>query len=273
MNMLKPCAMLLSLFALTMLSACPDGLSGGSNAGGGGGSSGPNSPPNSSHESATPNGDWQLVAVKGSDAIEVRKVHLRIDGANYHLDAGCNSMNGRLESGKGGAIRFLAGATTLMGCPDDYEHRVQELIAAVERFELEGEQLRLFAASKSLIFKPLLANNQLRGRWRVSALNIDNALISSIDMPDQMIIFGDGRFEGSDGCNLVSGRFSATGESIRFAEIGATERGCEPARDGHDWYGAFGRALEKARKLRLSPDRITVLDANSSMLMHLVRAR
>ncbi|TRW48429.1 META domain-containing protein [Aliidiomarina halalkaliphila] len=69
----------------------------------------------------------------------------------------------------------------------------------------------------------LIANSQ----WHIVAIN-DDAVPDNVSMT---LNFGDdGRLYGQSGCNRYFGRYTLTGEGVRFSQMGLTRMACEEPR-------------------------------------------
>lgn len=79
-------------------------------------------------------------------------------------------------------------------------------------------------------------------------------------MPHQTI-FGADEFLGEDACNALQGKYSITGDQIRFSEIGSTLVGCA----GPDVMGA----LSDTRTYQRSGSRLHLYDAGGAVTLEL----
>ena len=215
-------------------------------------------------------GHWQLVRASGLD---VRSVHLTVNGDRYGLNAGCNSMNGQIVMSQGRQnMSFSPGSSTLMGCPDDYENRVAAAMSRIVNYQQTGDMLTLSDGHHvSLVFERRTASALAAGRWQVAAVNISNGVVSSIHQPRQYVEFDHGRLSGHDSCNTVSGRYRIEGEHISITDLLKTEMACPPVPDGYDWEAGYLSALQNAARIYPTSYGLELRDTSGALLLKLVK--
>lgn len=211
-------------------------------------------------------GAWTLVK---ADGIDVRAVLLDFTAQGYNLNAGCNSMGGTASLVGADGLKIDPGMSTLMGCPDNYESEVLTRLTETARFDLSDTQLTLTnSKGEALVFERPPAAEQISGEWTVLSLNMNGGVVSSVDQPDQRIIFETGTFSGSDGCNRVGGTYTITGDTVSFSEMFSTRKACR-WQDGKAWDRAYQDALHNAQTLSWRGQTVELRDETGALLMQL----
>ncbi len=165
------------------------------------------------------------------------RISLRFsDDGRLHADAGCNSMSGPVDLGDA-TIDAGTLATTEMGC-DPPRHAqdswLADLLAAKPGWRLEGHRLVLTSGDTRIVLldrkiadpdRPLA-----KTRWEVTTL-VEGDVASSMPNVDDTgrkayLVFADGRVEGSDGCNQLTGPATVLGDRIEFGPLTSTKMAC-----------------------------------------------
>lgn len=98
---------------------------------------------------------WVLVEVEG-EAVQVTEPFIEFDAASrrYAGSDGCNRFSGRYEA-NGSRLRLAAATRTKRACLDErirrLEIRFHRLLPQVNRFDLTGDRLVLYAGSRRLL--------------------------------------------------------------------------------------------------------------------------
>lgn len=89
--------------------------------------------------------------------------------------------------------------------------------------------------------------------------------------PAAVLRFDAGRVFGTGGCNRFSGRYEQSGSGLSFSPLVATRMACAP--DVMQREQAFFAMLRTVRKLSLSGDSLTLLDAAGGALATFTRPK
>ncbi len=99
---------------------------------------------------------WTLVEVEG-ETVNVAEPFIEFDAANrrYTGSDGCNRFSGRYELRGSNGLRFVPPARTKRACLDEpvrrLENRFNRLLLQVNRFEMLGDRLVLYASKRRLM--------------------------------------------------------------------------------------------------------------------------
>ena len=100
---------------------------------------------------------WKLLSVDGEPVppgAGGREVHLVLGAEDAQAKgfSGCNQFHGRYEL-EGDVLKFGPLAGTMMACPDgmDLESAFLKSLASSDRYELEGQELRVYSQHRMLL--------------------------------------------------------------------------------------------------------------------------
>lgn len=90
-------------------------------------------------------GDWRVTSAEGHEFVGSTRPRMKIDGDDIRVNAGCNTMNGRVSL-TGDVLKVRSESTTLIGC--DQELRAQDewmarFLADGATVGLEGDTMTL----------------------------------------------------------------------------------------------------------------------------------
>ena len=113
----------------------------------------------------------------------------------------------------------------------------------------------------ALLPAPASAASLAGTKWRVVSVGGDAVPRSA----GERLSFRVRRFSGDDGCNTFSGRYHATGSTLRFRDVKTTAIGCEggPPR--------ISGPIDRVRGYRRSGDRLKLLGRRGRTLAVLKR--
>jgi heat shock protein HslJ len=104
---------------------------------------------------------WTLseVVVEGSTFTETPPANVTVEfNDSTKMVAGrggCNRFTAPYTLGQDGTMTIARAAATMMMCPDaEFENRYFDWLAAVARFEVSKEELRLVSTGATLVYKP-----------------------------------------------------------------------------------------------------------------------
>lgn len=166
------------------------------------------------------------------DLVAGTRIVLSFDDGRLRADAGCNSLTGPVGDDAGRLI-VATMDSTLIGCDQERHEQdawLSDLLTQAPRWELVGDELvmrtetvevRLLDRRVADPDRPLVGT-----RWRLESL-LDGEAVSSVpaDIEAYLIFDGD-RFEGSTGCNQVSGAAIQSPGRLRFSDVSHTDMWC-----------------------------------------------
>ena len=95
-------------------------------------------------------------SLKGND-FGKKSPMIEFDNKNkkYSTNVGCNQIMGKYEL-DGSTIKFSAGISTLMACPNDLEAKYLKALGEVDNFTIENFMLKVYKGDElKVIFQPL----------------------------------------------------------------------------------------------------------------------
>jgi heat shock protein HslJ len=188
----------------------------------------------------SPDGDWVLVDGTGPDGaipiVEGSPPALSIDGDEWGGSI-CNHYGSTVRR-DGDQVTIGDVARTEMACLDEGLMASEDAYLAayvqVERFALDGAQLRLAGPDLELRYDPVAPEPDaaLEGTaWRLDALvegaDPDSA-VSSV-LGDATLELESGQLGGHSGCNGFGGGYEVDGNRLLVGDIESTLIGCDEA--------------------------------------------
>jgi heat shock protein HslJ len=150
--------------------------------------------------------------------------------------AGCNIMQGAVDTSGGKLVLRDGLAMTTMGC--DQARQAQDLfvsgaLGASPSWELKGDQLIITAGSTTFDLAPREAvrpDKELVGTTWVLDTMIDGEVASSMtaDAPEVTLVFDGKRVVADTHCNGVSAEYTIADDRIVFESSAMTKMACEP---------------------------------------------
>lgn len=151
-------------------------------------------------------------------------------------EAGCNSMSGQANL-RGGRLEVSGLGMTEMGCdPPRHEQDawLARFLGTAPSWRLDGDTLLVSSGGTELTLLdrtvaepdlPLLGT-----RWTVDTI-MDGTVASSAPAgTPATLLFEPDTVQVHTGCNRGSGRYSVSGNTIRFDAVATTKMACEPER-------------------------------------------
>lgn len=179
-----------------------------------------------------PGSSWVVDSVAGEappgDVVATLDV---VDESSVTAYSGCNSFMGAYSvDGDRISIGPLAG--TLIACPEplmSFESAYTAALQSAERFERDGDRLRLSSSSGEALVTFERFEPQLEGEWDVVSYNDGaTAVVSVIGGSEITATFVEGgEITGFAGCNTYFGAWEADGDRIAIDGLGSTEIFCE----------------------------------------------
>jgi heat shock protein HslJ len=257
-----------ALAAIAVLAACSSGS---------GGSSGTTSAQAGLRESLVAN-EWLLdhsasSLTSGADAVIT--IAFAPDGTVSGL-AACNRYTGRYSIGGDGTLTFGPLAQTRKLCEpalDAAEREYAAALAKVRTAAVTGERLVLRGEGIELGFAAIDVAAQIVGDWDIVNVATARGVESVLPGTEPTIGFGaDHAVTVETGCNTLSSTWSVDGRQIAFTPPAGTQKHCpEPAGVGAQAQ-ALAQALEGARAVEVTPDTLTLLREDGTILLVATRA-
>lgn len=101
--------------------------------------------------------------------------------------------------------------------------------------------------------------------WKLAAFNVGAATIQALDGTEVTLVFADGRFNGSGGCNAFSAEYTTAGDSLVVGEIASSLMACEPAIE--DQEARLFAALKQAASFTIDNGVLTIGYDDSNTLI------
>lgn len=206
------------------------------------------SPATSGSLSEIPTGTWVSTSIREeppakAPLVQPDRLYVQFfDDGRVMVSGGCNGVQGELRINDG---RFVVadGAGTAMGCMEPDRHRMDEWISAFlatpPGYAYDGKRIQLSSLTTQVVLGPMeevepdLALEQTR--WELTTISQGPAIADA--GPDSSVsgrpapagaylVFQNGKFTGSDGCNSLSGTATIAGDTIRFANLVTTDVAC-----------------------------------------------
>jgi heat shock protein HslJ len=100
--------------------------------------------------------------------------------------------------------------------------------------------------------------------WSATELGGQSTPAQDAGREPHLLLQGDGRMSGSDGCNKISGGYDLKGDAIAFGQTISTQMACPGTDEATE--RAFRDALMRATRWRMVADRLELLDATGKRL-------
>jgi heat shock protein HslJ len=162
------------------------------------------------------------------------------DDGRLLVNAGCNTMQGPVDTSDGVIRLDGALAVTEMGCdPPRHEQDqwIADLLQAEPTWQLRGQQLVIASDETTITLldrKAAEPDRELtKTRWTLDTIiegDVASSVPAGVRTPE--VRFTDGEVGGFNGCNQFGGKARVTNDTIRFGSIISTQIACEqPAAD------------------------------------------
>jgi heat shock protein HslJ len=105
--------------------------------------------------------------------------------------------------------------------------------------------------------------------WKLTRLGRKVVAHSQNQREAHLVLHGDNRLAGLDGCNHLVGSFRLEGDAIAFSQIGATRMACA---QGMEQAGRFTTALGSVARYQIVGKHLDLLDSTGTILASLEAA-
>jgi putative lipoprotein len=201
--------------------------------------------------------NWDLAAYGGMPVADGAATTLVfVDDTQATGSGGCNSYGGSYAL-EGDAISFSGIASTLMMCADEavgaQETAYFEALNTATRYELTDEGLTIwYGDGQELEF--VTGKRVVGPQWLLESIGDSQAAAGSIVT---LKLGGDGVAIGSGGCNMFSGTYTLSGDTVTFSPLVSTRMACaDDAATQQET--AFLEALQTATRYELTDEGLTI---------------
>lgn len=158
------------------------------------------------------------------------------DDGRLIAQAGCNQMQGEVDTSDGRLTMSGGLSTTEMGC-DQARHAqdsfVAEVLAATPEWELTGERFTIRSGTSVFDMAPrevVKPDKELLGTTWVLDTLVDGQTASSTSAgtPPVTLVFDDTEVVADTHCNGVTADYTVAGDTITFAQGMSTKMMCAP---------------------------------------------
>lgn len=214
---------------------------------------------------------WVLDGEASSPSIgSPSAVTIAFEDDSVHGSAPCNTYGGPFELDDD-SLSLGPLASTMRACEDDAVTAAEtEYLAALESVESvevdDDDRLVLTGPDVSLVFDALDVDEALAGTWSIVSIATGDAIESVVEGSDPTLTLSeDGQAGVVTGCNQGATSWERDGDDITFGVIAGTLMACEDALMAQE--DAIFAALEGAATFEVSPDQLTLLDADDHILL------
>ncbi|HUN22990.1 MAG TPA: META domain-containing protein [Anaerolineales bacterium] len=164
------------------------------------------------------------------------------DDNAFTITGGCNTIGGTWLLEDGQKLTMNLGPSTLMACEEslmNQETAVNELLAQVNAYQLDGETLTLTTATGgSISFQeasaPALSDSQvlqalLSSNWELAAMSVGLDTIVAFETRPTILFTAEGTFSGNTGCNQFFGNYTLAEGVLTLVVGGTTRKACSDA--------------------------------------------
>lgn len=209
---------------------------------------------------------WVLSSLLGREALPGGTIQFDKDEKIYG-SSGCNSFFGTYTA-QGNNLKVSDIGSTLMACMEPMMQQEVDFFNAlsqVQKFELQGNSLKLLDASDTVLIELTKFDTSLDGtQWIATGLNNGLEAVVSTDTTTKITLtFKDGKITGTASCNLYDASYEVNGENLKIGSITATEMACdEPLmRQEQDFFAALG----KTAVYRITPNSLEFRSADGAL--------
>ena len=186
-----------------------------------------------------------------------------------HGTGPCNDYGGPFEL-DGETISFGPIVSTMMSCGADIDAAETDYLTGLEAVataEIDDEdRLVLSGPDVSFVFDGLDVDETLARTWNILSVASGDAITSVVlGTEPTLTLSADGEMSVSTGCNDGTGTWERDGDTISFGEIASTMMACEEALSAQQ--DAIFAALGRSESFEVSPNQLTLLDADGKMVL------
>jgi heat shock protein HslJ len=202
------------------------------------------------------------------------------DDGNLGGSAGCNSYSAAYKL-DGQSLTIDQAATTLMACSEpagimDQEAAYLKALESVASFELKGDRLILYTASRAIAAEFSLSESAGLSdtEWELSLYYVGGDAVTSPLVGTRLSAHftADGKLSGSAGCNRYQGSYQMAGDSLTIGPVASTKMACPDPAGVMEQEAAFLVILENTAAYQIKGDTLVLLDSNGAPLAEFIAA-
>lgn len=221
--------------------------------------------------------EWVLDADRSSiDLPDGAAATLTVDGGTVSGVGPCNSYRGSIQV-DGSDVTIGSLAETMMACEQplmDAQDAFTAALRSAQTAEVDGDTLVLTGADDTtLTFTAVDPTEQVLGDWDIVEVAKPDAIVSVREGTSPTLTFAaDGSMAVDTSCNTGGGPYELDGESITIGPVAVTERACLDPAGVMRQEARILAALDQAETFDATPDRLTLLDSQGTIVLGAVRA-
>ena len=214
---------------------------------------------------------WQLTHIDGK-VVATNKAFLEFDPdhTRFSGNAGCNRMFGDVKFA-GRLVDFGSIGTTRMACVDSDSNRIERSFTSnlenVKRFRVNNSALELLNGGRVLLRFTAAKQEAPRlesRKWVVEEIGGKTLRVKGI-APFVVLDQSKASAGGDTGCNVFSGSYAASGNTIRIFDTVSTMRACvEDERMTTE--RQFMGALQNANRFEIRGNRLLLYRGNKLLM-------
>lgn len=164
------------------------------------------------------------------------EIRLTFEDDSISVHAGCNHLFGEVRSIDGGTLSVSGMGGTEMGCDPalhEQDRWLAELLEADPDWALDGSTLTISTASTTIVLVDRVEADPDRAfegtRWVVDTLYSGDTASSLATDAEAVLVFTDGRLDGSTGCNTITGTYHLDDDRLRIDDVVRSDAACPGA--------------------------------------------
>ncbi|MCZ7666458.1 MAG: META domain-containing protein [Chloroflexi bacterium] len=225
--------------------------------------------------------EWILASLNGRSPLPNTRLTLTFNEREVSGFSGCNWYGGAYTTGAAGSLTIPEIASTARDCPEidgvlAQESAFQEALRTAASYHLQTDRLEISSAAgdATLVFEPKAQFDMdpadlVGTAWQLTAWDGHDLL------PDTEItlIFDDAEtMSGFAGCRHYNGRYTATGDDIRFPMMSMVESNCTQPDPVLIQEGNFTTALSETSNYQLADGQLILYTDPGAILRFAPRA-
>jgi heat shock protein HslJ len=218
--------------------------------------------------------DWALDRTNSTPPLDTgdRTVTIAFRDDEVSGSGPCNTYRGSF-SVDGDHVDISDIASTLMACEPSLMDAEANYFDALESvtsadFDDDEEGLELHGDGVSLRYDSFDAEDLIVGEWDITNVASGDALAGAIIGTQPTVTFHDnGDLTVTTGCNDASGGWELRGNELEIGPLRQTNKACADPEGVMEQEAALTSAFEAATEVALTPDALTLLDADGSIVI------
>ena len=211
-------------------------------------------------------------------------VTLAVEGDTVSGRAPCNAYRGTFDLGDDDSVDISQLALTRMACPGSAMEAEDEFVAALEAVDHvevdvdedgrdDEDRMTLTGPDDvRLSFRSYDAEDLLVGTWDVISIATGDSIDSVIIGTEPTITFAEGGdLSIAAGCNTAVSSWELDGDELTVDPPASTMMACDDPPGVMEQETALLQALESAARVEITPDTLTILDADGRIAVDAAR--